>query len=760
MGMNTVRIARRAIELSGVIAVMLAAAEARAQIAAPAAADPAATPLGVQDIVVTARRREERLQSVPVAITALTTADLAQRQIADVGDLARNAVGLQFVPSVQGNSLPAFTIRSQRQSSPIITNDPSVMIYFNEVVQARPHGVNASLFDVSSVQVLKGPQGTLFGRNSTGGAILISAQAPTDKLEGYVRGTLGNYDAHSLEAVLNIPLSKMLQLRVGGNLRRHDGYIDAPNVPGNIDNERTEAWRVSLRFVPSDNITNDLVVNGFHENDAGAAYKLTYVRPGGLSALLYPTLAAEAASLANKPFFYSPIAGDPHGTKVRTLNISNITRLDLGPVTFKNIFGYRDINSRATFTLDGSSQSVFPNIETLSSHQYSDEFQILGKALADTLDYIVGLYYFRETGHDRQLSIPFRSVNDVNANARNVGKSAFGQVTWRPQFLRGVSVTAGARQTHDFRGIDQRSFTNGVCRLVDADVGGVPLNPCFRAANVSYDRFTYTLGADWKVSNRALLYFTHRKGYRSGGFNFSANSPLEIRPYAPEIVYDYEVGLKTDWRLGGTSGRLNIAAYHQNYQNIQRQTQAQAGSTRASIINAASAKIDGAEVELTWLPVRELELFAGYARSNPRYQRFVTPAGVDMSNSAFAGAPKNSLNAHVRLTLPVDADGGDVSAQLSYYYQSSTVGSDTNNFDTATGKLLPSSIVPSYHTIDARLEWSRPFGRKGVSIALYGRNLSNEKYFTSIFDGNASLGFTSALLGSPRTYGVDLRVGF
>lgn len=726
---------------------------------APEAASQQPPQEGLQDIVVTARRRAERQQDVPVAITAFSGADLAQRQITQVGDLARNTVGLQFVPSSQGNSLPAFTIRSQRQQSPIITNDPSIAVYFADVVQARPHGVNAGLFDISSVQVLKGPQGTLFGRNSTGGAILITPQAPTSVLEGYVNAGYGNYDARTFEGVLNVPISDMLQLRIGGNVTRHDGYIVAPNTPGGrIDNERTESWRASLRFTPTDWLKNDLVVSGFHENDAGAAYKLVNLTPGGIATRLYPTLPAELATVNANQYQYSTLADDPHGTKVKTINVSNITSIDLGGPTLKNIFGYRHINSQATFILDGSSKRLFVNVERLVSDQYSDELQLLGTTLSNQLDYIAGLYYFRETGADGQISIPLTTVNNVNANAKNVSKSAFAQVTYRPDFMSGVSLTGGLRYTHDYREMKQRSFSNGTCRLVDADVGGAPLNPCFRDVDASFSRLTYTASADWKISRGTLLYVTHRKGYRSGGFNFAGDSPSQVRPYAPETVLDYEAGVKLDWRLGAMNGRLNLAAYHQDYNDIQRQTAVSANSTRASIINAASAKIDGVEVEATWFPVRQFELFAGYAYSNPRYKRFIAPNGVDYTKAAFAGAPKNSVNAHARWTQ--DLPTGNVSAQLSYYYQSGTVSNDVTSLNVATGTTRVESTVPSYQTIDARLAWTDAFGRKGLELAAFGRNLANEKYITSIQDFGTSLGFGAALLGAPRTYGVEATFRF
>ena len=709
------------------------------------------------NIVVTARRREERLQDVPAAVTVVGAAQIQAQSITRVNDVARSVAGLQLTPSTLGNSLPLFTIRSQRQADAILTNDPSVSVYFADVVQARPHGINGSMFDIAAVQVLKGPQGTLFGRNSTGGAILITPQAPTTKFEGYVQGALGNYDLRRFEAVVNAPLTDTLQVRLGGQITRRDGYVRALTTGGRIDNERTESWRASVRWRPTAGLTNDLVLSGFHENDAGVPYKTLALRPGGPALALFPDLVNEFAFLNSQPYHSSTIRVDKHGTIVRTFSLSNITTVDLGSATIKNIFGYRDVHSISTFNIDGSSRNIFTNREALDAKQYSDELQLSGVALERNLNYIVGLYYFLEKGHDRQIAVPLFVINDVNAFATNISKSVFAQVTYKLPFAPSVSLTAGGRYTEDMRHRTQRSFRAGVCRLVNADVGGVPLNPCERTNDATFREPTYTITADWKISRNVLAYVAHRRGYRSGGFNFSANSPSEARAYLPEIVSDYEIGLKNDINVGNLRARLNVAAYHQDYKDIQRQALIP-GTVRTTTLNAASATINGFEAEFLLIPVNGLELGLNYAYSKPKYNKFIVNNTLDYTNSPFAGAPRHSINGHVRYEIDT-GHTGKLSAQLDGYYQSSTYQQDLGSFDPVTQTRLPTNFLPGYELFNSRLQWDDPFG-VNMMVAFFIRNLADKKYIAFRSDVYNALGIASGTVGAPRTFGVEARYRF
>jgi len=740
-----------------------------ASVTGPAAEAEAAT-FSDAEILVTARRREERLQDVPVAVSVIGGSDLAARGVVKLEDVSRAVPALQISSESYGKNVPSFTIRSQRQATNLITQDTSVALYFADVPQARAQGLNAAMFDLSSIQVLKGPQGTLFGRNTTGGAVVVTPQAPTDLLEGYVTGSLGNLDKRSVEAVLNVPISDILQVRFGGQVNRRDGYIHNVFDGSDLEDEHTESWRASVRFKPNDWLENRLVINGFHANENGSGGILRNIGPVPIPA--YATaLAAEIAAVQTRDR-YSTNSNDPHGTKMRTIGISNVTEVSVGEATIKNIFGYRHLNSHVRIDHDASPVTILAGRDDMLETQYSDELQMLGKTLGGNLDYIAGLFYFRETGSANGGNNIFGSPRDLTGSAKNTSKSIFGQVTYRLPFADTISLTAGGRQTWDRRAFDYTSTSGNppVCFFTVDDIpiasGGVPLNPCLVSRSAKFKNFTYTMTVDWKVARDVLIYAAHRKGYRAGGFNQRATTISATDPFEPEEVKDYELGLKTSWRVGSIHGRLNVAGYHQDYRNIQRnqnRIDSNGNFLGSTVTNAASAKIDGVEVELNVTPVRGLEIGAFYSLSRAKYNEWLAPALVDgsivfidQSASPFAAAPKNSGGGSVTYTLPLANDMGDLTLSTNIYLQSVTYGSDGN----ATPAMRATARLPGYALVNARLEWA-DIARSGITAAAFVRNLTDKFYLTSGVDvSQAGLGTNLGLVGAPRTYGMEVTFRF
>jgi len=756
-------------------------APAAAQETAPVQDEAASSEVVGSDIVVTARRREERLQDVPVAVTALGGAALRSANIVQVQDVQQKVPGLTIQPSSFGSNVLQVAIRGQRQFDPYITKDPAVAVYFADVVQNRPQGLNSGMFDLQSVQVLKGPQGTLFGRNTTGGAMIITPQAPTDRLEGYVLGSVGNFNAWRAEGALNIPLADWASLRVAGQLQRRDGYTQNVTTGQLLDDEHKDSWRVSLKLTPFDGFENRTVVNGFIANENGIGYKLV----AGTSA----ALQAELARLAALPF-WSTTADLPMKTRVATFSLSNVTQYQVSDsVTLKNIFGYRHVTSSLPFDLDGSSVTfsrangdfqLAPSREDMQVDQYSNELQMLGTVLDGSLDYIVGGFWFLERGRDRQASGGFLGISRALDGAdnpqtyigdrvtygdpiRNLSYSGFAQFTYRLPFLPGVSLTAGGRETYDQRELTSRNLiSNGECRLSGFDPS--VLANCQAYNRVGFKRFTYTLSADWKITPDVLAYIAHRKGYRTGGFNISAFNPAGFTPFRPEDVKDVEVGLKTKFQMGGGSGTLNIAAYTQDYQNIQRNQ----GSTInvngsdvfvQTIVNAAAARIKGFEIELGLRPVSWLDFGVNVSHIDAKYKDWKDANGNDLSGAMFAGAPAWTISSNVGVRIPVGSS--ELALRADLYHQTDTNNSDNNwvPVTQTTGFVSPSSILQGYTLLNARAELSNIAGTN-LSVALWGKNLTNEKYYASGTDLLPSLGFTANFMGAPRMYGVEARFEF
>lgn len=789
--------------ISGAVAALSTVpATAAAQDRAPDNNNSSVQNSGEGDIIVTARRRAERIQDVPMAISAASGEALEQLNIGKPDELAGVAPGLVMMPGVYGNSNINPTIRSQRQASNNATYDQSVGIYFAEVPLARTQGLNSSFFDLDSVQVLKGPQGTLFGRNTTGGALIITPKAPTDIVEGYMQGTIGNYGLVDLEGALNLPISETLQLRVAGKATKRDGYIYSVTSDRHVDDENSRSWRISLKFEPTETFTNSLVVTGFRESASGTTFKITDVNPDSGIANLHGWYQ-QLEQLQSLPFHTTTATADGTKTKIKTFGISNITTLDLGGVTLKNIFGYRYVDGLIDWNLQGDIDNAFSLVVRDKGRQISNELNLSGKARDDNLDYFAGLFYFREKSIASQQSGNGFGLSSAQIAALppegyvlgqpggratslvlndpiiNTSYSAYAQATYRLPAVPGLSLTAGLRYTRDKREISWRSsflYTSSAnpgpsCRLVDAN--NVVLDPCVRDAEASWGRMTWTGSIDYKISNDALIYATHRRGYRSGGYTFTAFNAAESVPYDPETVNDYEAGFKTMWRLGDdTRLRLNVAAYYQDYKDIQRQITVPppggVGSTAVFFKNAASATVKGVEVEGNLDIGSRLHLGGSFSLSDAYYKSFVVPDLGDFTKAPFAGAPKYTATWLARWVIQDDKKG-TLSLSANGYYQSKTVSIDgtvLNQADLTINRngtvvtvpkqtVYPWDVVPGRHLVNAAVDWGNIMG-SDLSVQFFVKNLFDKEYYGYIQGGTGfqQLGKVQASLGAPRTYGL------
>ncbi len=791
---------KRAFWLGGLAAIAISSGSGVA-FAQDGSADPVEESIASgSDIIVTARRREEKLQDVPQAILAFSGAQLDRANVTSVPDLVRITPGLIFQPTALSTKSLSLTLRSQRQNLPNISFDPSVIVYFNEIPNMRMIGASTALYDLSSVQVLKGPQGTLFGRNSPGGSLLITPQAPTQEFGGYVKAGAGNFASWEAEGAINVPLGDRAAIRVSGRHSQHDGYIPVVGKNYAIDDDKTDAYRVSLRVEPIDGLINTTVFDGLHQTGAGTGMRLT----GVVGTCLPSTTTGQCGQLnlrAGQPWNATTSNVDRKGTNIKAWQVSNITTLDLGDVTLKNIFGYRDLDSYITFDLDGSALDILFATDKVDIHQISNELQLSGNSLDGALAWQLGGFVFSEKGDELQLTPTLGNTSASDFSVLNRSYSVFGQATWKIPGLEGLSVTAGLRQTWDKRrmtnrgrnisgiytGPDLSGLTSAnvvTCRLqVSANAADGVLNPCTKTVAASFSKLTYNFSVDYKITPDVLVYAATRRGYRAGGFFNAPRAPLEFLPYRPELITDYELGMKAEYDLGGMRGRTNVAVYTGNFTDAQRNTSSQEviqvnGSpvtiTRSIIFNVDSARVRGIELEQMLRPWDALELNLSYAHSDAKYNKFVVlkPDGtvlLDYTNSPFAGAPRHTVAGNIRMQLPIAERAGRVFAQFSGSYVSSTVtadgdpsfnGSPTTTAPDGTPPLTvrANSIVRAYHTFDARLDWEGAMGT-GLDLSVWVRNLTDEQYFPG---GQyvSGLGYNVRNPGTPRTFGFQARYAF
>ncbi|WP_336967485.1 TonB-dependent receptor [Sphingobium aromaticiconvertens] len=733
-----------------------------------------------EDIIVNARRRDERLQDVPLAVTAVSAEKLRSANITSVSQLSQVAPALVTVPSQGGGrSQPNFSIRGLSQQEISILGDQSVSTYVGDMVIARVQGINSALFDIGSVEVLRGPQGTLFGRNTTGGAVIIRPNKPTNKLEGMASVTLGRFDTFNTEAMLNIPLGEEVAFRIAGTTLKNDGYVYDELLGRNVDGIDQQAVRASLLINMAGGAESLTTYEYFHENDGSSGIFLKHANPNGSF-----NEAAYRAARGFRPIenllaeqqargIYRIAAGTPVFNRIETHSVSNTLTVPVSDtITIKNVIGWRGVKDAFRDDLDGTESSLFPQERSDRSNQFSNEFQVIGSF--NRFDWIAGLYYFREHGRlqaesyagavdpgaiepEHVVDYPGPSYSVTDVEGRNISYAAFAQGSY--EILDGLKFTAGLRYSKDKRKAVIRNRLRSGCRFTIDDDGNPgtpeilpPLSGCIVSSSASFSEPTYNLSLDYEIAPSKLIYIAHRHGYRSGGFGSRASTQAGFaRTFSPETVDDIELGAKADWRFGRAFLRTNLAVYHAKYKDIQRiLTDPGITPVQAVTTNAGSARINGIEAEILFRPIPAIEFTLDYNHTDAKFTSFITPAGQDLTDTPFARAPRNVYTIGARVRPPIDSASGELSIGGSLYHISDFNGEDA---------YVPGfTEVQGWTLLNADASWNSVMG-SNVDIIATVTNLTGRKY--SLLTTNLNgLGFTSHTPGEPRKYTITLRYRF
>jgi iron complex outermembrane receptor protein len=731
------------------MAILNGAAPAFAQAADQATAS---TGSGLEEIVVTARRREERLQTVPIAVTAFTGAQLAEQQVTDGADLQRSIPSLNFNTDVfrLGGQ---FALRGQGVAT---GGGPGVVAYLAEApLPYNPNNGSSGVtpgfyFDLDTVQVLEGPQGTLFGKNTTGGAILFEPKKPTDSFEGYVQQTFGNYDDFVTEAALNVPIipDKVL-FRIAGSRGQRDGYTtDVGPVNYGRDYDGQDYWsgRAELTLRPIDDLQNDAMVNVQYARNNGDGYQLVDVNPA-VAPYLLPYLAAQQGYGVRHVAYSDPVTVE----KVYSLMISDTFTWDITPdLRLRNIVAYQELKQTLNNDQDGTAlallDDVGPGPQALIG-SYTEEPQLQGKSLDEKLTWVVGGYleFDHPIGHEiSDFLLPYPLDETLSQSQRS--QAAYAQGTYDlsglSDLLTGFKLTAGYRYTWDTVTVANDEFlpTFHLCAQ-----GGVYPN-CVAAGSADFHAGTYTFSLDYQVDENTLAYAATRAGYKAGGFNPGA--PVGFQKFDPETLTDVEIGLKSEWQLYGIKGRTNIAAFRSDYNQIQITVPLVVnGIPSEATENAGAATIEGVELQGTIIPVKGVELTGYYSYNDAYYTRYGASA-ADAPTFPFYERNKYSLTG--RYHLPVPDNIGDVSLALTYSYQSSWKGPSAN---------LPLDWVHGYGLLDIHLDWNGIAGQP-LDASVFVKNATDQIYKTGIFDVYTALGYATASYGPPQMFGVQFRYQF
>ena len=763
-------------------ALLVASLLCGAAIAPAAWAQSAPAPDGVtglEEVVVTARKRSENLQDTPVSITAFSEQALEARQVTNVADIGRFTPNMSFEQSANlaGSSAAASVfIRGVGQTDFNLTTDPGVGIYLDGVYISRSVGSLLDTTDLAGVEVLRGPQGTLFGKNTIGGAVVLTSVQPGPEREGSVEVTLGRYDRFDVKATANLPITDRLSVRLSATRQARDGYVRRLSDGGTMGDKDSLSGRAIVRFEATPDLTFTLALDGTRSREESVPSILLGVNivdtpplsPADKLSFNFfsnkilngATCGAPFTPTPNRPACFTSqwITGNPYTTWASGPNYSDLdlwgsaltAEWKLGGVDLKSITAYRHLDSQFALETDASPVALAVTSNAYSQAQFSQEFQASGAAFDSRLKWLAGLFYLRETGVDRNdldFSVArFRSGGSIS----NDSYAAFGQATYKATDR--LSLTFGGRYTDETKAFlpDQVILLDRTGQL--AGPGGLSClliptgNPdCNRILphqrkTVSYNEFTSSFTLDYKLSNDVLAYASYAKGFKSGGFTQRVFPPEPGVPsFDPEFVTNYELGLKTE--LFDRRLRLNLAAFHSSYEDQQLIVN---DGVAPKVRNAGRSRILGAEAEFEWVATTWLRVNGGAGYTDAEYEALdARAAGITLA-SKLPNAPKWTGNVGASATAWRGA-AGELTLRGDLSYKSTTYKDAVNS---------PLLRQAGYALVNASLRFESADGDWSVTAG--GTNLTDKAYLLSGYSDPVALGLTEGAYARPREWFVKL----
>ncbi len=709
------------------------------------------TSIAFDEIFVTARKREESLQNTPISITAFSATDLEVRSLTSLSEIGDHTPNLSFGSTGVGSGDSARVhIRGIGQTDFIVTTDPGIGIYVDGVYMARSFGSLFDLLDIERVEVLRGPQGTLYGKNTIGGAVNVVTEKPSDEFGGYAKVTAGRFNRIDGKVSLNMPLVEdKLSMRISAMSLNNDGFAENIFDGSPMSDDETLAARGVLRFTPNDSVDIELAVDVARKRAHSENLKLVSFDPTG--ALVFPI------NLFIGPFGSAQVLADPFQTNGDFSGPNNVNDLDAfgasftldwdlsDTVSLKSITAYREIETVYGADQDGTPLAIAHTLDMVDQEQFSQEFQLTGSSFDNRLDWVAGIYFISEQAHgftDVDLlpgffpAIGLDITIDVENKTENISYAGFVHGTYH--LTDKFSTTLGVRYTYE----EKEYFANHV-----HSQNGVPV--IVAKEEDDWSAFSPKFGIDYQLTDDILTYASASRGFKSGGFN---GRPLDNSPglesYDPEFVWSYEAGVKSrflDDRL-----QLNAAFFYNEYSDVQVTlvglTDAM-GNLLIVVRNAAEATMMGFEAEFQARPTENLDLFAGIGFVEADYDTFMDGA-IDRSGQDFPYTPKWNINVGAQHTTIID-DFGTVTGRVDYSYRSE------HFLDVANS---PGLLQDDYGLLNAHVSYETADGQFG--LALFGKNLTDEIYKVNGLDASAFFGLAFASFGAPRTWGIEATARF
>ncbi len=715
----------------------------------------------LEEITVTARKREESLQDTPISVAAFTGEGLEQRGLSDVsnvGDLTPNMVFNVAAPISGSSSAATVFIRGVGQNDFTPNTDPGVGIYVDGVYYARSVGAVLDLLDLERIEILRGPQGTLFGRNTIGGAINITSKEPGTELGGNGTVVVGADSRIDVSATVDLPINDQWRANVALLSKQRDGYVTRLQDGIKLGDENTKAARAKVIFEPNDDVKLRLIADYTKEdeesapnvpiniNAAGFPFAALYNdrTPGCYENFAGPGTGNAPASAFGNPLCYNSqweTSGlyetnetGPSKSEMESWGLSFTANWQLSEdILFTSITAYRELDAFFARNADHSPLVIFHSTDGMKQEQLSQEFQLSGSSFDNSLDWVMGAYYFEEQADNPNTldTSIFRQLSGGSVDNDNF--AFFGEATYA--LTERLALTLGGRYTEETKRFTPDQY------YLDTPVPGAPpagLRLLDKVESTqSFSEFTPRAILAYDISDDVMVYGSFSKGFKSGGFTQRYQRPMEGgKPltFDPEYVDTYELGFKAEWPEQGL--RLNGAVFDSSYTDIQVSFNPPNVSNTVTG-NAAEAEMSGAELELTFTPIRGLMIEGGAGYLDAKYKEIdASVVSVTVADKLLK-APRWTFNLGLSYAFDIE-NIGSLTPRFDWSYTSEFENESRNS---------PYTREPGYHVanvsftfLDTSEQWQ---------VIAGATNITDEEYLISA-DTNDAYGIAEGVYARPR----------
>lgn len=725
-------------------------------IAGAAHAQPA-----LDEIIVTAEKREESLQDVPIAVSAYSSEFLEDRQISSINGLEKYTPNLRIENAPNNTTASQVAIRGGVTINPALTWEPTVGMYLNGVYIGKTQGSVFDVADIERMEVLRGPQGTLYGRNTLAGAINIITKKPSDVAGVSAELGIGNENRRHAKITADFGSMGKVRTKLSTYMIKRDGFVKSSG-PG-PDREHENIDRISALLAVSVDATDNLTIDytyDYSKADQNPPY--SQVVSVAENNIFDPNSPLYAFGGAFFPLDQYTFPNRQENVQIdndveETSDISGHTlsfEYAMDNMTLKSITGYRELDWVDDLDIDGSPLLVAHTARDSEYESLSQEFQLIGNT--DRTNYVVGLYYFEDDGYTNNPQLFFGGGEsfDSQYGFETEAIAVYAQLDYA--LTDTITVKAGLRYTEEDKTIERTSIV--LASANPAFPAGTPFPltviPAGTTASTSFDDLAPQISFEYAAAENINLYAKYAKGFKSGGFNGEAGTIAETTaPYEAETVNSFELGAKM--RLMENRLQLNTAIFSNEHEDMQLSIFLATGAAESLVRNAGKATINGLEIEALYLLNEDTLLRFNYGYLDSEYDEYIDFAGANVAdNRALPHAPENTLGVGIDIALADTAWGSwKLIADYQYVDEYFTY---PYSLDRSEARNAYNTQVDSRGIIDASLVLSDiPFGDQNMKLTLWGKNIGDEEYIANYIDfGPAFGGLTTGYFGEPMTYGL------